>query len=85
MDGPHRKRIKIGDREVDATPVRVRQSNEVWNDYLLDDGSVLRVKLVLTETLVVEGEYDPDGNPLYVFRSSNVMVVSSPDALRKKL
>jgi hypothetical protein len=57
---------------------------ENWNEYLLDDGTVVRLKLVATEALRVEGEFTPDGYPQYIVRSSNVMTGSSPESLRKK-
>ena len=41
----------------DATEVGFRASGEHWNEYLLDDGTVARLKLVVTGVLRPE---DPD-------------------------
>lgn len=55
---------------------------EHWNEYLVDDGSLLRVKLVATEVIRVDGRYDQEGNPVYVLNSTNVLVVAAPDELK---
>lgn len=76
--------IHFGGREVEATPVEVNQANERWNEYLLEDGTLLKMKLVLTKVLRVDDEYDPEGNPVYVIQSTNVTSISAPKHLKKK-
>ena len=71
-----RKKINFNGRMVEVTPLTFRAAGENWNEYLAEDGSVARVKLVVTEILRVDGEYDPDGNPQYLVRSSNVVALS---------
>jgi hypothetical protein len=83
MDTP-RRRLKLGDREFEGTPIAPTSSQEFWNEYLLDDGTVVRVKLVATEFLRVDGQFDADGNPVYVVKSTNVMSIQSPEALKKR-
>ena len=75
--------INMGRRQVQATPVEINQSSERWNEYLLEDGTVLKMKLVLKKVYKVEGEYDEEGNPVYVMQSTNVTAVSSPKELKK--
>lgn len=79
----NKRKIQLGQEIVDATPLTFRSSGENWNEYLLGDGTVVRVKLVATEAFRIDGRYDNEGNPLYLVRSSNVMVVSAPPSLRK--
>jgi hypothetical protein len=80
-----KKRVQIAPGQtVEATELGFRSSSENWNEYLADDGSVLRVKLVVTEVLRVDGQYDTDGNPVYLVKSSNVMATSSPEELRRE-
>lgn len=67
-----------------ATEIGYRASGEHWNEYLVDDGTVVRIKLVVTEILRLEGQYDPQGNPLYRMTSTNVMSVSAPENLRRQ-
>ena len=83
MDTP-RRRLKLGDREFEGTPIPPASSQEFWNEDLLDDGTLVRVKLVATEFLRVYGQFDADGNPVYVVKSTNVMNIQSPDALKKR-
>jgi len=80
----NKRKIDFGGQSVDATPIAMRSSAENWNEYLLSDGTVIRVKLIATEAFRIDGQYDADGNPLYAVRSSNIMVVSAPESLHKK-
>ena len=77
-------KIKYRGRETEADMVEASQSNEKWNEYLLEDGSVLKIKLVLKKAFRLRGEYDPEGNPLYVVESQNVLTVNCPDDLKRK-
>ncbi len=79
-------RIKLPDgREADATSIEINQASEQWNHYLLDDGSTLKVKLVITKALRIDNEYDVEGNPVYMFQSTNVTSVVSPENLKRKV
>ena len=70
--------------EVEVTEVGYRTSGEFWNEYLTDDGSVIRVKLVVTDIVRVDGQYDLQGQPAYLVQSSSVVAVSAPEELRKQ-
>lgn len=70
-------------KPVPATEVGFRSSGEHWNEYLLDDGTVIRIKLVATAAFKVDDMFDPDGNPAYVVQSQNVVNVSSPDDIKR--
>lgn len=81
------RKIKIvgpDGKPYDAEYIPVRESHEVWNEYVLDDGTILRAKLVITEVYRFEELYDSDGNPVYQVKSSNVVTVRPPDSLKKK-
>jgi len=81
-----RKKVKGPDgRMVDAVELSFRSSGENWNEYLLDDGTVIRVKLVVTDVVRLDGQYDQVGNPVYLVQSTNVLAVSAADKLRKDL
>ena len=71
-------------QEVDATVLSFQAGGEHWNEYLVDDGTVIRVKLVATEVLRLDEQYDAQDNPIYLLQSTNVMAVSSPDKLKRK-
>ncbi len=69
--------------QLEATEIGFRASGEYWNEYLLDDGTVVKIKVVVTDAMRLDGMYDPEGQPLYVVKSNNIMSVSAPEELRK--
>lgn len=82
---PGKRTLKLPDgRDVEATVMTFRTGAEHWNEYLMDDGSVVKIKLVATEVLRVDGEYDASGNPIYLVSSTNVMAVDAPANLRRE-
>jgi hypothetical protein len=69
-----------------ADEIFPRESKEGWNEYLLEDGTVIRAKLAVISFLRVDGEYDPEGNPLYAMKATSTHVITSvPEELRKKV
>ncbi len=69
---------------LEAMEVSVTESTERWSDITLEDGTVLRVKPNVLSVHRAIDKYDDDGNPLYVLKSAQVMMVSStPPNLRK--
>lgn len=62
-------------QQVEAEEVEFFARKEDWNEYQLSDGSVIRMKTVVTDVLRVPGEVDPEGNPVYHVRSTNVLRV----------
>lgn len=82
--GRPKKRVPYKGKEVEATPVSPTSTNEYWNQYFLEDGSVIRMKLVATEFARIDGEYDDDGNPVYSIKSTNVVSVETPEELKRR-
>lgn len=83
-DVERRRKITTPDGQLaDAVELGYRTSGEYWNEYLADDGSVIRLKPVVTGIMRVEGQFDPQGDPVYVVNTANVVVVSAPDELRR--
>lgn len=77
-------KVQYKGEERDATLVDVNQSSEYWNQYLLEDGTVLKFKVVATQVAKIDGEHDSEGNPVYHVKSANVLTVICPDELKKK-
>ena len=71
-------KIQYAGREAEAVPVEVNHSSEKWNEYLLEDGTVLKMKLILKKIMRVENEFDAEGNPVYVMQTTNVTAVTAP-------
>jgi hypothetical protein len=81
---PGKRTITLPDgRQIEATVLGFRAGGEHWNEYLLDDGSIVKIKLVATDVVRLDGEYDPSGNPVYLVQSTNVMAVDAPENLRR--
>ncbi len=71
----------LGVTEVET--VGFRETGEYWNEYLLDDGTLVRIKLVVGSVYRVPDKYDAEGNPMYVINSTNVVKIDAPDELRE--
>jgi hypothetical protein len=72
-------KIKLGDEEFDAWDVPIEEATERWTELKLEDGAVLRIKVVIGAVTRVDSIKDADGNPLYVVKSGNALtLVSGP-------
>ncbi len=81
---PRTRKLQAPDgSEAEAEVVGNRATGEHWNEYLLDDGTVVRLKPIVTEVLRVIGQYDNEGNPLYIVSATNVIAVDAPDEIRR--
>ena len=69
--------------EVEATNVDFETVQEDWNEYKLEDGTVLKFKTVVSSIIRTEN-YDPmSGDPVYHVRSTNILRVKVPDELKR--
>jgi hypothetical protein len=48
---------------------------EYWNSYKLEDGTLMKVKLILQGVKRTD-QHNPDGTPIYLINSTNVVRVS---------
>lgn len=64
-----------------AHEVEVQSTQERWNEYTLADGTVFKAKLSVIDVMKVDGEVDPQGNPILVVNATTtIAVVSAPKA-----
>lgn len=70
-------------KQYDGIPVDVSSTNENFNQYLLEDGTVLRTRAILVSVTRVPDVYDNQDNPLYIVRQQNLVIAESPESLRK--
>jgi hypothetical protein len=66
-----------------AQDVDVLQAKEVWSEYQLADGTVLRIKPVMITISRMEGEHTIEGDPVYNMKSTLVTDVRAPQELKK--
>lgn len=79
-----KKTVHLADgRTTEGESVDFKPTSEPWGEYDLQDGTKLRMKLVVSEIVRLNGQYTPDGDPVYLVRASNVVTTQAPDALRK--
>ena len=63
--------------------VDVLEAKELWSEYRLADGTVLRIKPVMIAVSRVEGEHTLDGDPVYNMKSTVVTDLRAPQELKK--
>jgi hypothetical protein len=80
-----KKTIQLPDgRNIEGEVVRPKKMEESWNVYELADGTTIRLKAVVSEIIRLDGEFTPDGDPVYLVKSSNVVTTEAPDELRRR-
>jgi len=60
-------------RQVEGKAVEFLTRKEDFNEYQLTDGTILKIKMVVTRIIRLEEEKAPDGKPIYLIQSQNVV------------
>ena len=66
-------KVQYQGRQVEGKPVDFLTRKEDFNEYQLTDGKMVRIKMVVTQIIKLEGEKAADGNPVYLIQSQNVV------------
>lgn len=77
-------KVTINGRQYPTELVDVAEAARPWADFLLSDGTRLRVHVVIDAVQRLSNEYDPNGKPLYHVRAKTVHVVEPPPELCKE-
>jgi hypothetical protein len=77
-----RVELTVGDKTIGGTLVDFETIREEYNSYKLSDGSLIRMKTVVTNIIRTD-EFTPNGEPIYIVNSQNVLVADVPDDLKK--
>ncbi len=72
-------KMKIGGNPVEAESLTFKPIDEPWSTYKLDDGSVIKLKLVVSDVFKLPTPDPVTGLPQFLVRSSNVMSVEPPE------
>ena len=67
---------------VEGVEVGVTESIERFSDVKLEDGTTIKTKLSVISAVRSDDKFDAEGNPLYIVKSQNVVVVA--DSLLRK-
>ena len=76
-------RVRIGDEWVEGDDLAFNTILESWNEYKLEDGTEIRLKLVVKRVVRTQRR-NPNGEPIYVVQSQNVMDARVPEDLIEK-
>jgi hypothetical protein len=71
-------------KTMDGVEVPVEESTERWSEIKLEDGTIIRVKQSVAQVIRVDGQYDAEGNPLYVVKSSPAVAIVHVDEDRRR-
>jgi hypothetical protein len=63
-------------RKVQATEVAIKKSTESWNEYELEDGNIIRMKLVVVRVLKTLDKDPVTGEPIYITNTQNLMATA---------
>lgn len=70
---------------VEVDKIEITEADEQWSTFKLEDGTVIRVKIVPVGIFRAQGRYNEDGEPVYIVKSQNVISTDVPERLRKPL
>lgn len=67
----------------DTEPVGVKSSSEHWNQYILDDGTIIKTKSVLVEVRRAKTQKNELGEPFYTVKSAQLVDATVYPALKQ--
>ena len=76
--------LNLGDKVVEAEKIDFNPIAENWSLYRLEDGSVVRLRLVVSEIFKLPGSDPVTGMPQYLAKSTNIMAVEPPSSSTTK-
>lgn len=71
-------------QEREGVDISFKTRKEEWNEYELMDGTIIRMKVIVSEVIRLDNLYDNEGNPRYIAKSANMLVVKAPENLKRK-
>ena len=81
-----KKKVPLLGSDTEVADVPIVKSEEGFNRYELEDGTILKVKNVATTIWRIEGQFNPppDGRPIYIVLSTPVVNVESSPLTKKQ-
>ena len=75
--------VQFQGKDCRGVKVAINKSTEHWSSVLLADGTEIKIKAAVVSAIRLKGQFDNDGNPVYMVKSANLLDVSSPDSVRE--
>ncbi|HXZ45063.1 MAG TPA: hypothetical protein VEH53_09550 [archaeon] len=79
---PKKTMVRFGEEMVPAEEMEYEPLRESWNEYRVADGSLLRLKVVVSKIQRLEKRND-QGEPIYLITSTNVVSTTVPPELMR--
>ena len=77
--------IQLGyDPNGPTEPVDIVSSKDGWSEFTLTDGTVIRAKAAVLDVKKMVGQYNAEGEPIYVLQLTMVNQARVPDNLKQK-
>lgn len=76
-------KVPFEGKTVDGLDMDFKSIKEDWNEYQINDGTIVRMKVVVVNIAKLTDKYDNEGNPVYIVKTSNVLAISAPEKLKK--
>jgi hypothetical protein len=73
------------DSAQNTTEIEMLEAKERWSEYRLADGTTLRLKPVMIAIFRADGQYTPDGEPVYNMKSTLITDVRAPNSLMRPI
>ena len=78
-----KRKINFQGQEIWGEEVEFEVERELFNAYILHDGTKLKMKSVLTDVTRLDA-YKADGEPVYLVNSTNIVSAVVPENLKRK-
>lgn len=73
----------MNNEKIQGEQLEYKTLNEEWNKYEAEDGTTLKFKTVVSNIIRLS-KYKPNGEPIYVVKSTNLLEADVPDILKYK-
>lgn len=77
-----KRKLPLFGCEIDVSDVPIVDLTEYFNQYTLEDGSVIKVKGTATRVVRVDDHFLPDGSPIYIVYMTPVTSVQSSPLMK---
>ncbi len=77
-------KVNLGGQAVEAEAMEFKPVEEQWSRYRLEDGTVVKLKLVVSDVFKLPTVDPVTGLPQLMVRSSNIMSVEPPEPTLSK-
>jgi hypothetical protein len=71
------------DSSQNTTEIEIVEAKERWSEYRLADGTILRLRPVMIAVFRADGQYTPEGDPVYNMKSTLITDVRGPGSAAK--